>query len=64
MMQWQNGFLGVSKAAALGWARGPDRTVDRGETADGHGWVRMVRAKVDGELSWSAELREAAESTD
>ena len=20
MMQWQNGFLGVSKAAALGWA--------------------------------------------
>ena len=29
MMQWQNGFLGVSKAAALGWARGPGKRSER-----------------------------------
>ena len=28
-MQWQNGFLGVSKAAALGWARGPGKRSER-----------------------------------
>ena len=26
---WQNGFLGVSKAAALGWARGPGKRSER-----------------------------------
>ena len=29
MMQWQNGFLGVSKAAALGWVRGPGKRSER-----------------------------------
>ena len=29
MIQWQNGFLGVSKAAALGWARGPGKRSER-----------------------------------
>ena len=29
MMEWQNGFLGVSKAAALGWARGPGKRSER-----------------------------------
>ena len=29
MMYWQNGFLGVSKAAALGWARGPGKHSER-----------------------------------
>ena len=29
MMQWQNGFWGVSKAAALGWARGPGKGSER-----------------------------------
>ena len=30
MVQWQNGFLGVSKAAALGWApRGPGKRSER-----------------------------------
>ena len=29
MMKWQNGFLGVSKAAALGWARGPGKRSER-----------------------------------
>ena len=28
-MKWQNGFLGVSKAAALGWARGPGKRSER-----------------------------------
>ena len=28
-MQWQNGFLGVSKAAALGWALGPGKGSER-----------------------------------
>ena len=29
MIKWQNGFLGVSKAAALGWARGPGKRSER-----------------------------------
>ena len=28
-MQWHNGFFGVSKAAALGWARGPGKRSER-----------------------------------
>ena len=31
MIKWQNGFLGVSKAAALGWARGPGKRSERRE---------------------------------
>ena len=29
MIKWQNRFLGVSKAAALGWARGPGKRSER-----------------------------------
>ena len=29
MIKWQNGFFGVSKAAALGWARGPGKRSER-----------------------------------
>ena len=29
MIKWQNGFLGVRKAAALGWARGPGKRSER-----------------------------------
>ena len=29
MMQWQNGFFGVSKAAAPGWALGPGKGSER-----------------------------------
>ena len=29
MIKWQNGFLSVSKAAALGWARGPGKRSER-----------------------------------